>query len=171
MHTFSSLLRNVFFAAVLVVGLAACDSNGGDDDEAVVEGEYQFTELRFDVSSDAVQDAEVLDSLVASETYIRFFADGNVILPYEFADGSSSGVFNGTYSSSGGQVTINFTGTPSRLLMPSQITLDVGDGATMLSAEEELNLNLSNFSASYPSTSLAGTLQVTLGKLGPVTGQ
>ncbi len=148
--------------AVSLIGLSACDSNGGGGD-VIVEGQYRFTQLRFDVSAAAVADAEVLDSLVASSTYLQFFSDGNVILPYQFSGEGSSGVYSGNYTANGGEVTIDFNTTPVRLLMPREITLEIEGDGSVLSAEESLNMDLSGFSDAYPAGDrFAGTLMVRL---------
>lgn len=62
-----------------------------------VAGKYIFTEFVFVPDAAAIQPANILDTLVAQNTYLRLIAGGQFILNYQFRGGNES-IISGDFS-------------------------------------------------------------------------
>ncbi|MCC5925609.1 MAG: hypothetical protein JJU41_03520 [Bacteroidetes bacterium] len=62
-----------------------------------VAGNYVFTEFRFVPDAAAIQPADILDTLVTANTYLRLIAGGQFILNYQFI-GSNEAIISGDFS-------------------------------------------------------------------------
>lgn len=62
-----------------------------------VAGNYIFTEFRFVPDAAAIQPANILDTLVTDNTYLRLIAGGQFILHYQFI-GSNESIISGDFS-------------------------------------------------------------------------
>lgn len=62
-----------------------------------VAGNYVFTEFQFEPDASAIQPANILDTLVTANTYLRLIAGGQFILNYQFI-GSNESIISGDFS-------------------------------------------------------------------------
>ncbi len=163
------------FAAVLLfvatTTLTACDSGGEDAvDVAVVVGTYAFSQWTFAPNASAIADANVLDTLVAVQTSMRFTADRRFLLDYRFVGGANDLFISGTYAINGQQLDVRLDGsfdtTRRKLLLPRDFTLRVLDNGVRLEGSIPRNgVDLTEFSNRYAGVPpLDGTLLLQLRK-------
>lgn len=145
------LHRSSFFVGLLVasmLALAACDSNGGGNTDAVV-GVYEFTRFQFDPNSSAFTTIDMLNELEAAE--IEFFSDGTYSLRYRFEGGESSRILRGNFARDGQDVRLsgedNDAGQYQAVLLPRRFELRIEDG-------DQVNGLTADFSHAFPAAAL-----------------
>lgn len=147
-----------------------CDSTEPDEPDVSVTGRYAFTSLAFDPSASALPTANVLNTLVASETSLRFFANGQFTLEYRFEGTTDDLLINGTYDVQGTRVNLDvdddFEDARTELLLPDRFTLQATASAAQLQGDVDRNdVNLAEFSSEYDGLdSVSGMLQIQLNK-------
>ena len=122
----------------------------------------------FDPDIPILDTFSVLDTLDASATNLQIFTGGQVILQYERLNSNTTRVVAGEAAVRREQIRITFDdGTVSdrrRILLPNQVTFD-REGTT-LTSEQDVTLNLEDFSPRYGTTgtfeNVSGTLTITL---------
>jgi len=145
--TFTAGLLRIFGVACLVVGMAACDSNGGGPPPSELEGTFVFEELRFTVQGvdnfNLLQDTLVTDTSDITSPRMEFFGgDATVNLVYllEGRDGRSR--IPGQFSTGRGRVTVDFSEATEEkrfeILLPPVIRLQRQDDGTRLTADREV---------------------------------
>ncbi len=138
------------FAATVVSG---CDSNEEDTiDTSALIGSYEFTQFVFRPNADPsiLAPANVLDTLVAGQTSLRFSANNRFLLEYRFQGAASDLLFiEGTYEIIGDEVRLRTSGSfdneRNRLLLPGEFRLTALDEGARL----EGNINLSGVTMSF----------------------
>lgn len=148
--------------AALLVG---CDSAGDDARPVDVAGEYLFSEFVFVPDSPLLPPANVLDSLVASETRLQLFSSGRFTLLFQF-EGAVQEFVGGDFRVNERRVRLVGHEDESRfyrrLLLGNEITLDrEADGG--FSAEIPRTVNLAEYSNKYSGlTSVQGVVWLKL---------
>lgn len=160
--TFAVLLP---FLLTFAVG---CDTDNPGTPTEELAGIYDFAELRFDPSAQAIADADVAAELVASETEVRLRGSGQAILFFQL-QGQPSDLANATFSATNATARLVASTEAdaqrlAALLLPSTLTLARSADDQRLTAELLTTVNLQAFDPQNYSglTAVAGTLFVTL---------
>ena len=133
-------------SAVLVLVLAACDSGDAIDppSPADVAGTYAFEAFRFRPDASALAPVNVLDRLVATDSYVQFFDGGQAILQFRRTGGTTRFV-PGDVEVRRDQVRLTFQGgndaSLDRLVLPNVLVFDREDD-DVLAATEVLTVDL-----------------------------
>ena len=153
----------VLVLATLVLG--ACDSSGDDVRPVDVAGEYLFTEFVFVPASPLLPAANVLDTLVVSETRLQLFSSSRFTLLFQF-NGAQQEFVGGDFRVNERRVRLigheDEAGFYRRLLLGTEITLmREADGG--FSAEIPRTVNLEEYSDLYAGlTSVEGVVSLVL---------
>ena len=132
---------------VFVLGLVACDSNGGGPPPSDLEGTYVFEELRFTVQGvdnfNILQDTLVTDTSDVNAPRMEFFGgDATVDLIYLLEGRNGRSRIPGQFSTGSGRVTVDFSeaGEDDRfeILLPAVVRLERQDGGDRLVADQEV---------------------------------
>lgn len=157
-------LASLLALAALLVW-TGCDSGGDDVEDANVIGTYTFTSLTFRPDAAVLPAANVLGTLDASQTSLRFFANGRFTLEYRFQNTTDDLLLDGTYNVRGDRVDFDVDGSADdRLLLPNEFRLNALNGGAQLQGDIDLNgIDLSDFSDVYDGIGeINGTLQIRL---------
>ena len=163
----------VFIACVSLCGLllwTGCDSTENDEPGVSVTGRFAFSTFAFDPSASALPTANVLNTLVVTETALRFFANGQFTLEYRFQDTADDLLINGTYDVRGMRVNLDvdddFEEAREELLLPDRFTLQATTNAAQLQGNiDRDDVNLAEFSSEYSGLDrVSGTLRMQLNK-------
>ena len=125
-------MRLVLPAVLAVLALAACDSGDAIDppSPADIAGTYAFEAFRFRPAASALAPVDVLDTLVATDSYVQFFDGGQAILQFRRAGGTTRFV-PGDVEVRRDQVRLTFQGgndaTLARLVLPNVLVFDRED--------------------------------------------
>lgn len=145
--TFTAGLLRLFGVACLVLGMAACDSNGGGPPPSELEGTFVFEELRLTVQGvdnfNLLRDTLVTDTSDANSPRMEFFGgDATVDLIYllEGRDGRSR--IPGQFSTGRDRVTVDFSEASEEsrfeILLPRVVRLQRQEDGTRLVANQEV---------------------------------
>lgn len=140
---------------VLLVFTACGKDNPVNVQPGVIAGDYIFTEFQFTPDAAALQTANVLDSLVAAETYLRLTSGGQFILNYRYK-GSIEAIISGDFTATASSVTLKAaSGSDARLsslLLSSPIVLvrlgETGSNEALTSTSTK-TVNLASYSSHY----------------------
>lgn len=158
---------------LLVLPLTACDSDGVSVNTDNVIGTYDFTQFRFEPAADpgVLVPANILDTLVVAETSLRFAANGQFLLEYQFQGAPDDPIFvSGEYGGTESGVTLvvadGFGDEREQLLLPQEFVLAVlDDGERLQASIDQDDVLLSTFSDRYAGIGRAdGTLLISLQK-------
>ena len=122
------------------LALAACDSGDALDppSPADIAGTYSFEAFRFRPNASALAPVNVLDTLVASDSYVQFFDGGQAILQFRRVGGTTRFV-PGDVEVRRDEVRLTFQGgndaTLARLVLPNVLTFERGDGGLLTVTE------------------------------------
>lgn len=134
-----------------------------------VAGNYVFTEFRFVPDAAAIQPANILDTLITDNTYLRLIAGGQFILNYQFK-GSNESIISGDFSITVDNVRLRAApGSEARLvslLLNSPLDLKrVFDNGQQESFEARIQktVDLESYSSKYAGVPpVRGTLRLRL---------
>lgn len=172
MSRFGSTISMYLIVAALVLSTAL---SGCKKDNPVnvlpsdVAGAYYFSEFQFVPDASAIQPANVLDTLVTQDTYLRLISSGQFILNYRFRGGQES-IISGDFSVSTSRITLRAApGSEARLislLLNSPIVFNRNEGpgeAESLVSYTVKTVDLASFSNKYAGVPpVRGTLQIEL---------
>ena len=131
--------------------LAACDSGGDDVTLDDVAGTYDVAEFRFRPNVGALAAANVLDTLVATNTSLRIRNSGDVTFEYQFRGGPERAI-NGEAEVRGNRVQVRFDSDTDaqrgRLLLPQSVTFD-RDGGELSALLNDTRVNLEAFDPEF----------------------
>ena len=134
-----------------------------------VAGKYIFTEFVFVPDAAAIQPANVLDTLVANNTYLRLIAGGQFILNYQFT-GSNESIISGDFTITVDNIRLRAApGSEARLislLLNSPLDLErvFGNGdEESFQTSVRKTVDLESYSSKYDGVPpVRGTLRLTL---------
>ncbi len=164
MRISSPKLRALFltgFLALALIGLAACDSDGGNGDDGTLEGQYGFAQLFFDADAGSGFDINVRDSLVLAETEFEVIGGSNeFFLFYQLQGEETRESISGEFRVGGGEVTFEVeSGDSNDLFLPGDFTLSIEQDGAQLSGSEPVEVNI-------PGATLEGEINITLSRQG-----
>ena len=145
-------LRAIALCLVLAAALflAACDSSE-ETRPSDVAGEYIFTEFRFEPDSPLLPPANLLDTLVTSNTRLQLFSSGRFTLLYQFS-GANPEFIGGDFEVSDERIRVrgredeaSFYG---QLLLAPEFTLQ-REGSDAFHASIRRTVDLEKFSPAY----------------------
>ena len=145
----SNAPRRALLALAGVALLAGCDTNNGGGDLDEVSGTYRITQLYFNPSAGAIQDADVLPLLDSADTEIRLFSDGDALFFTEFVRTGESLRTDATITGTTTQVRFNALTAQdaqelARLLLPQTFALDRLSG-DILAKDLDIVANMDQF--------------------------
>ena len=164
------------FLALGLVTLSACDSDPGDDEDAL-NGVFELDRLEF--VAPPLPNVNVLsDTLVQGQTVLRLFGgDNGFSLEYELEGDAAGGRrFDGSFTYDGERITLDFEGSSSdlnQLLLPGELTLQVEEDENLLQGSiRRTNVDLRRYnSARYGNVrTVDGTLEVRFRREGAAAG-
>ena len=159
-------------ALLAVAVLGGCDTDNPSSPLEELEGVYDFTELRFDPTAQAIADADVLERLVQASTDVEVFGSGRTLIRFKLEDRPSDlADVNAVATSATVQFSAATEGDASRLmqiLLPASFTLSRGGDDARLSGEIATTVNLQAFDPDLYAglTAQPGRLYVTLDRAG-----
>ena len=166
----SRLLVLIVTIIVISTGLSGCKKdNPVNVLPSDVAGAYYFTDFQFVPDASAIQPANVLDTLVAEDTYLRLISSGQFILNYRFRGGQES-IISGDFSVTTSRITLRAApGSEARLIslmLNSPIVFNRSEGpaeSESLTSYTVKTVDLASFSAKYAGVPpVRGTLQIGL---------
>ncbi len=154
-------------AAVLLAGTVGCDSSDPVDPPSPedVEGIYDFTEFSFDPNAGGIADANVLDTLVAANTFVELFGSGEADLRYKFENAPSDRI-SGTFTVTAAELRLTFANAEDRLaslLLSNTIPFERdGDGVLLFEGERTVDLEAFDPVEYEDLNAVGGTLTIRL---------
>jgi hypothetical protein len=166
----SPLLLALLTAAVALPGCGGLGLFGGGADLTALEvaGRYQFTEYTLDPVSDAVRDIELLGDRLSEDVTLLLREDGTAALQRLRGERVDETLSNGTYTISGGTVTVRFDdpGALDDFYMPGEVAFE-GDGQTLRAEVFREGLDLERISGEYRGVTRADArLRIRLEEIG-----
>ena len=165
--------KNLFISIVSILSILMLNACSEDNPVNIlpsdVAGDYFFTEFQFVPDASAIAPANVLDTLVFEDTYLRLIAGGQFIINYRFIDGPES-IISGDFSVTIEKITLRAApGSEARLislLLNSPLEFDrntVNNGQERLIANIRKTVDLESYSDSYDGVPpVKGTLKIQL---------
>ncbi|MCH8569538.1 MAG: hypothetical protein LAT67_14795 [Balneolales bacterium] len=147
---------SLFFALVALLWVGCSKDNPVNILPSEVAGTYDFIRYEFVPSAAAIQPANVLDTLVVQNTFLRLTEGGQFLLNYQFINGPES-IISGNFSITANRVELQpAAGSEARLtslLLQPPLRLDripaQGQFRDSLEMAKEQVVDLSNFSNRY----------------------
>ncbi|MDX1439312.1 MAG: hypothetical protein R3284_05365 [Rubricoccaceae bacterium] len=162
-----TLLALPFLVAAFASG---CDTGNPSSPLDQLEGVYAFTELRFDPTAQAIDDADVLAMLVEASTNVEVFGSGRALVRFKY-ENEPSDLADADFSATGttARLTARSEDDAARLaqiLMPGTVILNISQDGQRLTGSVANTVNLQAFDPTVYQglTQVQGTLYIGLAR-------